>query len=183
MAFEGAPIKSLSGLQLTHASCELLIVSGSGPNLAGHMLMELPASPGGTKSIFHIAGLRDYPFWMASADFGKYLKENKKKELGRKHINLPKPGAAETYLAKAIKTKWTWGGIVNNCVSFCEEYIEAGGSTWSMRTNMPALFDTRRPDDAIGAWVSDTYRRAENGFSSVLSQAEAEIRRRYGLPF
>jgi hypothetical protein len=31
--------------------------------------------------------------------------------------------------------------------------------------------------------LSDTYRRAENGFASVLSQAEADIRRRYGLPF
>jgi hypothetical protein len=31
--------------------------------------------------------------------------------------------------------------------------------------------------------LSDIYRRAENGFASVLSQAEAEMRRRYGLPF
>jgi hypothetical protein len=172
MAFEGAPIKTLSGLGLTHKSCELLIVSGSGPNLAGHMLMELPASAGGTKSVFHIAGLRDFPFWMKSTDYGRYLKDNKKTELGRKYISLPKPADAEKYLNKAIVTKWTWGGIVNNCVSFCEEYIEAGGSKWSMRTNMPTLFNTQRPDDAIGNWLSDVYRRADN-----------EIKRLYGFPF
>jgi hypothetical protein len=183
MAFDGAPIKTLSGLGLTHTTCELLIVSGSGPNLAGHMLMELPAAPGGTRSIFHIGAVRDFPYWMKSSDFGRYLKENDKKELGRKHITLPKPRDAEAYLTKAIRTKWTWGGIINNCVSFCEEYIAAGGSSWSMRTNMPALFNTQRPDDAIGNWLSDTYRRAESGVTGVLSQAEAEIRRRYGLPF
>jgi len=74
MAFDGAPIKTLSGLQLTHSSCELLIVSGSGPNLAGHMLMELPARPGGTRSIVHIGGVSDYPCWMAAADFSRYLR-------------------------------------------------------------------------------------------------------------
>lgn len=183
MAFDGAPISSLASLRLTHTSCELLIVSGSGPNIAGHMLMELPAEPGGTKSIFHIGAVYDYPYWMASADFGRYLRENKKKELGRKHISLPKPADARTWLTAAIGKKWPWGGIVNNCVSFCEEYIAAGGSTWSMRTNMPALFNTQRPDEAIGNWVSDAYRRAESGFTRVLSQAEAEIRRLYGLPF
>lgn len=183
MAFDGAPITSLSSLRLTHASCELLIVSGSGPNLAGHMLMELPAEPAGTVSIFHIGAVYDFPYWMKSADFGRYLRENKKKELGRKSITLTKPADARAWLATAITKKWPWGGIVNNCVSFCEDYIAAGGSKWSMRTNMPSLFNTQRPDEAIGNWVSDTYRRAESGFASVLSQAEAEIRRRYRLPF
>lgn len=172
MAFEGAPIKTLSGLQLTHTSCELLIVSGSGPNLAGHMLMELPARPGGTQSVFHIGGVLDYPYWMAASDFHRYLKDNGKREIGRKSISLIKPMDAERYLDKAIAKKWPWGMVVNNCVSFCEEYIQAGGSTWSMRTNLPALYDSKRPDDFIGNWLSDVYRRADN-----------EIRRLYGVPF
>ncbi|MFN7001418.1 MAG: hypothetical protein ACK4ST_15550 [Elioraea tepidiphila] len=172
MAFDGAPITTLSGLRLTHRSCDLLIVSGSGPNLAGHMLMELPAEPGGTRSVFHIAAVHDYPYWMAASEFPRYLKENGKTLLGRKTVPLPKPAEAEAYLAAAIGKKWFWGLVYNNCVSFCEEYIAAGGSTWSMRTNLPALYDTTRPDDYIGNWLSDVYRRADN-----------EVRRIYGFPF
>jgi hypothetical protein len=172
MAFDGAPITTLAGLQLTHASCELLIVSGSGPNIAGHMLMELPARAGGTKSVFHIGAVRDYPYWMASSDYPRYLKEAGKTEIGRKFISLPKPGDAEIDLAKAIRTKWTWGGIINNCVSFCEEYIDAGGSEWSMWTNAPAVYKRQNPGEYIGNWLDDMYRRADS-----------EIRRIYGMPF
>lgn len=37
MAYDGAPLKSLSGLSLDHSRCELVIVSGDGPNVFGHM--------------------------------------------------------------------------------------------------------------------------------------------------
>jgi hypothetical protein len=80
--------------------------------------------------------------------------------------------ATEVYFDKAIAKKWPWGMVVKDCVSFYEEYSQAGGSTWSMRTNLPTLHDSRRPDDFIGNWLSDVYRRADN-----------EIRRIYGVPF
>lgn len=172
MAYTGTPIDNLDPLKLRHSSCQLIIVSGDGPNVCGHMLVQMPAEPGGTDSVFHIAGGHDYPHWMPAASYPLYVKENGKTELGRKPIMLPRPRDAAIYLAKAIKEKWLWGGAVNNCVSFCEEYIAAGGADYSMWTNCPAQYDSQNPKEYVENWLQDVSRRAE-----------MEIRRIYGLPF
>jgi hypothetical protein len=62
---------------------------------------------------------------------------------------------------------WTWGVIPNNCVSFVEEVIKAGGGTWSSYSNCPDL--------ATQDTVSERIQR-------FLGRMESEIYQLYGVP-
>lgn len=172
MAFKGEPIKSLAPLKLGHRSCELTIVSGDGVNACGHMLVRMPAETGGTESVFHIGDVHDFPYWMPASKFPLYLTDNKKKLLGRKSIVLPRSQDAEAYLSKTILDKWFWGAVANNCVSFCEEYISAGGADYTMWTNCPVQYDSQNPKEYVEGWLDDLSRRAA-----------FEISRAIGVPF
>jgi hypothetical protein len=54
-------------------------------------------------------------------------------------IALPNPQGSLLYLEGLMANTWTWGVIPNNCVSFVEEAIKAGGGTWSSYSNCPDL--------------------------------------------
>jgi hypothetical protein len=171
MSYAGAPVTTLSGLPLDHSRCDLVIVSGDGPNVCGHMLLMIYGTQGQAASYFHIGAVRDYPYYMPQARFTDYLRENGKRELGRRFTSLPRPRDAALYLQQAIAQKWTWGVLPNNCVAFCEEYINAGGADYSMWTNCPAVYDQQNPAE----WVESTLRQMYN-------TADQGIRRIYGLP-
>jgi hypothetical protein len=69
----------------------------------------------------------------------RYLKENKKTEIRRLYLDLPKPSEAKEYLCKLMAKEWTWMILPNNCVAFVEEVIKAGGGQWGSFSNCPAV--------------------------------------------
>src|SRR5690606_18206778 len=112
-------------------------VSGSGPNKCGHLLMGTGAR--GDMIYFHVALVRGYPKYMTEAGYQRYLKENGKSELRRRHLALPDPQAARVYLERLMSETWNWYLLPNNCVAFVEEVIAAGGGTWGSYSNCPAV--------------------------------------------
>lgn len=80
-----------------------------------------------------------YPKWMQHQDYQRYLLENKKEEWFRLWIpDITKPQAALHELKKRLKKIYVWTPIANNCVSFAEYVIEAGGSKYT-GSNLPGI--------------------------------------------
>lgn len=72
-----------------------------------------------------------------------------------------------TYVEQLMANKWRWLVLPNNCVSFCEEIIQAGGGTWGSYSNCPTI--------ATEETLSEQIQR-------FLTGLEAAIYNAYGVP-
>ena len=165
MAYDGEILDQCGLIEMDCTRVAVVAVSGSGPNLCGHLLIGTGA--GGNTNYFHVAELRGYPKYMVPAGYTRYLNENGKSEIRRRVLSLPDPDAASMYLEELMANKWTWGVLPNNCVAFVEEVIAAGGGTWSSYSNCPS------------AATADSIETRANRFLNTL---ENEIYRLYGVP-
>ena len=109
----------------------IIVVSGTGPNFCGHALVNA-----GTY-YFHVDGLNAKPHYMDEQGFKKYLKENEKRELQRKRVKVPNHHRAQKKLEKLSAKNWRWLVLPNNCASYVEEMLAAGGSKISNALNCP----------------------------------------------
>jgi hypothetical protein len=165
MAYDGETMNACGAFDIDCSRVAVVAVSGSGPNVCGHLL--LATNSGGNNIYFHVAVVRGNPKYMTETGYQRYLKDNGKSEIRRRHLSLPNPNAATTYLEGLMSDTWTWGGIPNNCVAFVEEVIHAGGGDWSSYSNCPSL----ATQDSIGERAT-----------RFMSQLENEIFRSYGVP-
>lgn len=126
-----------SGKQFTHYSqlhfqrVEAVVVSGDGPNLCGHMLLQID------DWYFHVSAVYSYPRFLHADDFPRYLTENGKTEIFRVQRQLLNPHAARNKLATLLRAKWLWLIIPNNCADFVEEIIAAGENDLAILSNCP----------------------------------------------
>lgn len=160
VAYQGRTLDACGLVILDLEKVEVVAVSGSGPNVCGHLLLFMPSGGG---YYFQVSSVFGYPYYMNQAGFRRYLKENGKRELRRFKLALPKPDAAAAYLEMVMSEEWLWGVLPHNCVAFCEGVIRAGGSQWSSYSNCPAL-------------AADVPQHTLNEF---LSRLDWEIRRAY----
>ncbi|QBE62364.1 hypothetical protein [Pseudoduganella lutea] len=111
-----------------------VVVSGDGINACGHTLLHI----GGHWSWYvHIAGFYKVPKFMNGDGYKRYLKENGKREIRRWPVKLPNPQGAHDKLHELIEKPWLWGIIANNCASFVEEVVQAGGNKAGVYLNCP----------------------------------------------
>lgn len=111
-----------------------VVVSGDGPNFCGHALLHV-----GDSWYFHIAGGYKIPKFMHESGYMRYLKENNKHEIRRWFIKLPDPEGAHAKLHEMINKRWLWGILPNNCATFVEEVLQAGGSHAGVYLNCPTM--------------------------------------------
>jgi len=173
MPYEGEILNACGVINSDFSSVQVVAVSGDGPNVCGHLLLYVPKGGG---YYFHVIGdpdgkgvskVRGYPRYMTDAGFKVYLKENRKRELRRRALNLPNPDGAYFYVESIMAEKWTWGVLPNNCVAFVESVIEAGGGEWGSYSNCPAIA------------TSDTVTERVNRFFQWM---ESSIYGLYGVP-
>jgi len=110
-------------------------VSGAAWNPCGHLLLNTGGRGG---YYFHVAEVRGRPKYMRQSGYERYLKENEKKELSRVSVKVPDPAAANRKLEELLLKKWTWFVLPNNCASFVEDVVQAGGSKAGLYSNCPA---------------------------------------------
>lgn len=134
MGYIGTVKEVGGGIPLDLGWVAVVHVSGDGINVCGHALLHIQSG-----YYFHVAAIRDYPRYMDENGYRRYLRENDKQELGRRVMSLPRPDDAATRLDELMASRWTWLVLPNNCVSFVEEVIAAGGGTWSSMSNCPAV--------------------------------------------
>ena len=139
MPYEGEFLNACGMLKVDFSDSHVVAVSGTGPNVCGHLLFHAGAYYFHVGTGDQLGGMRGYPKYMTKAGYQKYLKENKKKELRRVPVKISKPKAALAYIEEVMSNRWNWAVIPNNCVAFVEEVIQAGGSTWSSASNCPTL--------------------------------------------
>jgi len=111
-----------------------VIVSGDPGNFCGHALLHV-----GDRWYFHIAGRNNLPKFMSESGYMRYLKENGKREIRRWNVKVPNPEAAHQKLLEVVTKKWPWYVVYNNCASFVEVVLEAGGSNAGMYLNCPTI--------------------------------------------
>jgi hypothetical protein len=162
MAYEGDLMDACGLFALDFRKVAVVAVSGSGPNVCGHLILYSEANGG---YYFHVAGAYGYPRYMSEANYRRYLGENRKRELSRRYLALPNPEGAASYVEKALSAEWRWWVLPHNCVTFCEKVIAAGGGQWSSYSNCPAIA-TDVPESAI---------------RQFLGTLDGEIRRLYGV--
>jgi hypothetical protein len=164
MAYEGEKLDSCGILDVDLTKIAVVAVSGSGPNVCGHLILFAPSHGG---MYFHVAGINAYPRYMTQTGFQRYLRENSKRELRRRYLALPDPDGAYRRLEGLLARTWLWGLIPHNCVAFVEDVISAGGGGWSSYSNCPAVA------------TADTI---EQRVRSFMGSLEGEISRLYGVP-
>lgn len=136
MAYSGEYLTACGVVVIDFSSVEVIAVSGDGINVCGHLLLRVNSGGG---YYLHVAGLKDYPKYMTESGYSRYLKENKKKELNRISTKLSNPKAAYVKFEELLAEKWTWLLVPNNCVTFVEEILKAGGNEWASLSNCPAV--------------------------------------------
>ncbi len=110
-----------------------VIVSGDGPNFCGHALLHV-----GDAWYFHVAGRNSLPKFMHESGYQRYLKETGKREIRRWIVKLSNPRGAHEKLHDLMEKRWLWLVLPNNCTSFVEEVVRAGGSKAGMYFNCPS---------------------------------------------
>lgn len=137
MAYEGEYMWSCPAQRFPWQSTAAVIVSGARWNPCGHALLNVGGISG---FYFHIAGDgRDHPYMMRGSEpYQRYLRENGKRELRRQTVAISNPDGAQAKLEQLTARNWTWMLLPNNCATFVEEVIQAGGSKMGLYSNCPA---------------------------------------------
>ncbi len=112
-----------------------IVVSGASWNPCGHMVLNVGGHDGW---YFHIAERKGYPRYMGESGYQRYLTENGKVEISRTSVSLTHPQRAMAKLMELLSKKWSWWLLPNNCATFVEEVLQAGGTTAGLYSNCPA---------------------------------------------
>lgn len=137
MSYTGEFLNQYGVIEIDCSRISVVVVSGDRPNICGHML--IATGFGRNAYYFYVADWTKYPRYMTESGFQRFLRETGKTEIRRLNLPLPNPQGAKLYLEKLLANKWIWGGLPNNCVTFVEEVIRAGGGNWSSYSNCPRL--------------------------------------------
>lgn len=113
-----------------------VVVSGATWNPCGHMLLNTGGSGGW---YFHVAERKGNPRFLRADGYRRYLQEHQKRELRRTFVSVPNPGGAHQRLEELLAKQWSWFVLPNNCASFVEEVVAAGGSKAGLYLNCPAI--------------------------------------------
>lgn len=135
--FNGRTLKEFGQLPpMDMQSVEIVLVTGAGPNLCGHILLMVKGG-----HYFHFDGpsMLNYPRYLTDAEFRNYLTQSKKKELLRKALHLPCPERARDHLLHLMQNRWPTMLISHNCASFAAEIIFSGGNFWSVPQHCPTV--------------------------------------------
>jgi len=131
MAYLGEHMYHCEAVPFDWQYAHLIVVSGTGPNFCGHALISAGLY------YFHVDGLNARPWYMNADGYRRYLKDNKKRQLQRKRVQLSNPDGAQRKLEELTAKNWRWFVLPSNCASFVEEILEAGGSKVSNLLNCP----------------------------------------------
>jgi hypothetical protein len=124
MAYEGEELFNCPPNPFFSGQAYAVVVSGDWPNTWGHMLLHSTAPTG---NYFQVAGRRVCPRYMNPEGYKRYLRETGKSELRRFPVHMTDRAAAHRKLEELLSKPWGWWVVVNNCETFVEEIVVAGG--------------------------------------------------------
>jgi hypothetical protein len=114
----------------------LIVVTGQGPNICGHSLLNF----GGKDGFYvHVTGIVEKPRIMSESQYQTYLRAYTKQELLREKINLGFPEKSISYLEKLLSEDWNYKLLFHNCSHFVEKILQAGGYSIYIPTHCPIM--------------------------------------------
>jgi hypothetical protein len=134
MTYEGERLLFCSATMFDFSRTWVVVVSGSGPNSFGHMLLNTGGRGG---KYFQVAGIYTTPLYMDEARYQRYLRESNKHEIRRFKVAIPDPAASQRKLEELLSQRWLWGVVVHNCEGLVEDIVVSGGG--------PKLHDSDTP--------------------------------------
>jgi hypothetical protein len=138
-SFDGDQVFGCETSILALTPIQAIIVSGAPWNPCGHALLGF----GGTSldaQYYHVSvGFPPVgpPKRLSQTAYTRYLEHYGKHEIRRETVHVPDPGAAYRCLFLLCSRPWLWLVFPNNCVTFVETVIQAGGGHWALATNCP----------------------------------------------
>lgn len=111
------------------------------PNICGHVLLYIG---GGMGHYFHLPGigvpdggnrqssLYQHPHYFPASEYEKYLTLDEKVEIGRYRMGIPRQEEARKQLEVACTEKRVYLLLPQNCVTFVEEILRAGGNYYNL---------------------------------------------------
>lgn len=117
----------------------LVLVTGTMPNTCGHIILYVG---GGFGHYFHFNGPSpiEYPRYMSGqGEYQRFLKEQGKRELLRKHVGIPFQFKAAAKLYELMNGKWATLLVDHNCATFAGQVIRAGGNQITIPEQCPVL--------------------------------------------
>jgi hypothetical protein len=75
---------------------------------------------------------------MREDGYRRYLQDHEKRELRRTVVPIHHPERAQQKLDELLAKQWSWFVIPNNCASFVEDVVQAGGSASGLYFNCPS---------------------------------------------
>ncbi len=137
MSYEGEALNQCNTALFQRKTFALVVVSGARMNPCGHMLLNF----GGRGGYYaHVSEVLGHPKYMDATGYARYLKENKKTELYREGLRIPKELDAIKKIEELLSKSWLWGGLVHNCADFIDQVVEAGGGSVFFPLNCPVLY-------------------------------------------
>lgn len=133
--YVGEIMRQCFAQQFDFRNAYVVVVSGSSWNPCGHTLLNAGGSGGW---YFHIAERKGRPRYMRGPGYQRYLNEHEKRELRRTPIKIPDPQGAHLKLEQLLAYDWNWFVLPNNCASFVEDVLRAGGSKAGLYSNCPS---------------------------------------------
>lgn len=100
----------------------IVYITAPNPNPYGHVLLGL-----GDKGYIHINALYDKPQYIPVEAFNDYLNEQGRVVLGVQQVYVPDIEKAREKLRELCNQSWLWRLYWNNCVSFADTVLHAGG--------------------------------------------------------
>ncbi len=100
----------------------IVYITAPNPNPYGHVLLGL-----GDKGYIHINALYDRPQYIPVEAFNDYLNEQGRVVLGVQQVYVPDMKKAREKLSELCHQSWLWRLYWNNCVSFADTVLHAGG--------------------------------------------------------
>ena len=110
-------------------------------NPFGHAILQF-GPPGGVVRRVHINALNWYPEHMNEREFEHYLEKNSNNKVAYEiKMDCPNVEAMWKKLDELSKNCWLWGGGHHNCLTFCQDIIEAGQKPLCLEDKRQQLMD------------------------------------------
>jgi hypothetical protein len=133
MAYLGTHLYSCHAIPFDWNDTWVVVVSGDGPNYCGHSLLKVGYN------YFHIDKW-NRPYHLTESGYKRYVQEGGKSEIFRRKVHIPDPESAQRGIEALSVKIWYWLLVPNNCVSFVEAVLSAGGVNEVSVTNCPRLW-------------------------------------------
>jgi hypothetical protein len=133
MPYEREELDSCGVVALDLTTVAVVAVSGTCPNICGHLLLYTPANGG---YYFHVSRVYAYPYYSSSNSYNRYLRERQTRASTPTSQTARSASSRDVHGANALR-RVVLGRSPAQLRGLREGVIQAGGGEWNSYSNCP----------------------------------------------